>query len=208
MAALEERNRLARELHDAVKQQLFGLGLTAGSIRQLLDKDPARAQERLRKMNTHIQQIQLEMDTIIKQLRPAALGEGGLAEAIGTLCVEWEAQSAVPVKLTIQEARLLPLPVEHALLRVAQESLANVARHAQATGVTVNLNYEKTAVSLRIMDNGVGFDPAQPRSPDSLGLVSMAHRLHTLNGRLTIQSQPGQATTVLAELPLPEVDHV
>ncbi len=207
LAALEERSRLARELHDAIKQQLFGLGLTAASARELLPAHPEQAAARLEQIGALAQQIQEEMDGIIRQLRPSSLDDKGLADALRDLCAAWQSQTGLPLDLTIQQARALPLEVEHSLYRVAQEALNNVARHAQAGRVSVILDYGDTAARLQISDDGVGFDPARPKSGSS-GLKNMAERVAEVDGRLTITSRPGQGTVVTAQIPLKEMTHV
>jgi signal transduction histidine kinase len=195
LAALEERNRLARELHDAIKQQLFGLTLTAGSAQKLIEKDPAQAAARLAQITGMAQQIQEEMDGIIQQLRPSSLGDNGLAAGLRELCAEWQRRHAIPVTLTVHEARPLPLNVEHGLYRVAQEALHNVARHARASQVEVRLAYEETAVRLQITDDGVGFQPGSPTG-GSFGLISMRHRVAELGGEIEISSERGRGTAV------------
>jgi NarL family two-component system sensor histidine kinase LiaS len=207
LAALEERNRLARELHDAIKQQLFGLGLTAASAQQLLADHPAKAAARLEQMTEMTRQIQEEMDNIIRQLRPSSLNDQGLADALQSLCAAWQSQTGIPLDLSIQQARPLPLDVEHSLYRVAQEALNNVARHAQAGRVSVTLTYEETAVHLQISDDGAGFDPARQTSAAS-GLKNMAERAAEVDGRLRIESRPGQGTVITAHIPLKEIAHV
>ena len=202
LAALEERNRLARELHDAIKQQLFGLGLTVGAAQQLLQKDPAQAAERLAQMTGMVKQIQEEMDGIIKQLRPSSLGDEGLAAAVRALCDGWGEQTAVSITTTIEHARPLPLNIEHALFRVTQEGLNNIARHARASQATVGLVYRKTAVFLHIADNGIGFAVGD-QSSSSFGLVNMKHRIETLGGELNIESGAGMGgTAVTVRIPL------
>ncbi len=207
LAALEERSRLARELHDAIKQQLFGLGLTAASAKQLLATDPAKAAARLEQITEMTQQIQEEMDNIIRQLRPSSLNDQGLAEALSALGADWQSQTGIPLNLSIRQARPLPLAVEHSLYRVAQEALNNIARHARASKVSVTLAYDDTAVRLQITDDGVGFDPFQTKSASS-GLKNMEERLAGVDGRLTIESQPGRGTAVTAQIPLKETAYV
>jgi len=202
LAALEERNRLARELHDAIKQQLFGLGLTVGAAQQLLQKDPEQAAARLEQMTGMVKQIQEEMDGIIKQLRPSSLGDEGLAAAVRALCDGWGEQTAVSITTTIEHARPLPLNIEHALFRVTQEGLNNIARHARASQATVGLVYRKTAVFLHIADNGIGFAVGD-QSSSSFGLVNMKHRIETLGGELKIESGAGTSgTAVTVRIPL------
>ncbi|HIP70384.1 MAG TPA: HAMP domain-containing protein [Anaerolineae bacterium] len=207
LAALEERNRLARELHDAIKQQLFGLGLTAASAKQLLTANPDKAGKRLEQITEMAQQIQTEMDNIIKQLRPSSLNDKGLAEALESLCAAWQTQTGIALDLSIHQARPLPLEIEHGLYRVAQEALNNIARHAQANKVVVTLTYEQTAVRLHIADDGLGFDPSQRKSA-SLGLKNMAERLAGLDGRLIIDSQPGHGAAITAQVPIQETLYV
>lgn len=201
LATLEERNRLARELHDAVKQQVFGLTLTAGSIRQLLTKDKALATERLAQLEGQAHDVHQEMDNIIHQLRPASLEDQGLAVALEQLVEKWQQRNEVPVKLRINNHHTLPLPVEQALYRVAQEALNNIAKHAGAKQVNVSLVYEADRVMLKVMDDGRGFNPVAPKAAQSLGLQSMAERMQEIDGQLKIKSEPDHGTTILASVP-------
>lgn len=196
LAAAEERNRLARELHDAVKQQVFALSLTANSIRQLYEKDPQLASERLTQLETQARDVHLEMDAIIKQLRPASLKDQGLAPALTSLVEKWETQNAIPIELGIQAERELQLNIEQALYRIAQEALNNISRHAQATQVVIMLEYGVNQVTLSISDNGVGFNPEAPHAQQSLGLRSMHERAAEIEADLDIKSNPDTGTQV------------
>lgn len=202
LAAVEERNRLARELHDAIKQQLFGMNLLAGSIRPLLAQDREAAQERLNQLSRMTGEVLEEMDAIIQQLRPASLADKGLAQALRTFALDWAEQTGVALDLRITQAQEIPIALEQALLRVAQEALSNVARHGDARTVALSLRYESDRVTLTIQDDGVGFNVAAARQSSSLGLRGMAERMAELKGSFSVDSRPGAGTTVAAQLPL------
>lgn len=204
LAAVEERNRLARDLHDAIKQQLFGMNLLVGSIRPLLAQDAQAAQERLDQLSRMTTEILEEMDAIIQQLRPASLADKGLDQALRDLAMDWRQQTGVAVDLHITQAQEIPIALEQALLRVAQEALSNVARHADAQTVDLSLRYENDRVALTIQDDGAGFDVAAPRRHSSLGVSGMSERISELNGHFSVKSQPGAGTIVHAQLPLIE----
>ncbi|MEM7116961.1 MAG: sensor histidine kinase, partial [Chloroflexota bacterium] len=194
LAALEERNRLARELHDAVKQQVFGLSLLAGSIRPLVEKNPDKATERLQLLERQARDVHVEMDGIIRELRPASLADKGLGDALREWIDDWSARTGIQAKVSVGSAYELPLAVEQALYRVAQEALHNVDKHAQATAVQVRLHYDLDNVLLQVIDNGSGFDADQPQPTQSFGLRCMAERMEGINGRLAVRSNVGKGT--------------
>jgi len=201
LAVVEERNRLARELHDSVKQHLFSLAMTAGGIRTRFDalRDvPADLAEMVREVETTAQAAQREMTRLIEDLRPGSLQEQGLAAALNDYTLLFGAQEHLLIYLDVQgNDALLPPAVAEALYRVAQEALHNVARHARATRVDAHLRCVPEQVALTVGDNGIGFDPAQ--SQRGLGLANMQERMLAVGGRLTVESQVGIGTTVLAE---------
>lgn len=198
LARLEERNRLARELHDAVKQQLFGLNLTLGSIPALLDKKPDIAHKRLGQVISQTQSIQVELDQVIKQMRPASLQDQGLESAVRQLVAQWSEQTGVATQVTVEQARELPLPIEQAAYRIVQEGLQNIGKHAQASRVKVALQYGRDALHLRIEDNGVGFDIAAVDVTQSFGLRNMGQRSAELNGTFDVSSSSnGTALAVM-----------
>ena len=202
LARLEERNRLARELHDAVKQQLFGLNLTLGSIPPLLSSKPAIAQQRIEQVIVQTQQIQLELDHIIKQLRPVSLTEQGLVAAVQALADQWAMQTDIPVRVTAHEQRPLPIDVEQPLYRLIQEALQNVGKHAHADTVSVVLTYAKSAIKVEIVDDGVGFEGDESTASTGHGLKNMHERIRRLNGTLTIDSKPDQGCHICATIPV------
>jgi two-component system, NarL family, sensor histidine kinase LiaS len=198
LAAVEERNRLARDLHDAVKQQIFAAAMQVGAAKALLPDNPEAAANQLGEAETLSRQAQRELTSLIQELRPAALGDQGVAAALRAYAADWSRQNEIPVDFKTQGERPLPLPTEQALFRVAQEALANVARHSQADQVELRLDWEGSAVTLTISDNGRGFD-SQAQS-NGYGLQGMRERLVALGGNLEIISQPGQGATIRAEL--------
>ncbi len=212
LAVVEERNRLARELHDSVKQHLFSLAMTASAIRthfEALERAPESASsaavtalsDMVREIETAAQNAQRETTRLIEDLRPGSLQEQGLVAALNDYTLLFGAQEHLLIYLEVagDDKRLSPA-VSEALYRVMQEALHNVARHAKATRVDVHLHCSSERVTLTIEDNGIGFDTTQ-RSP-GLGLINMQERMLNVGGRLTLESQSGVGTTILAEVEL------
>jgi signal transduction histidine kinase len=199
LATVDERNRLARDLHDSVKQQLFATGMQVGAARALLALDTARADERLADAERLAHAAQQELTMIIHELRPAALESKGLAAALRDYVDDWARHSGIGADISYQGERELPLVLEQALFRVAQEALANVARHSGASHADVRVIWSPEGVLLRVSDNGHGFNP-ESQARRGVGLKSMHERLDTLGGTLTVASTPGQGTTVSAQI--------
>lgn len=196
LATLEERNRLARDLHDSVKQQVFATAMQVGAARALLTQAPEAAAQHLVEAEALARQAQQELTGLIQELRPAALEGKGLAEALRDFTADFSRRTAIQVHLRVQGERPLPLSTEQALFLMAQEALANVARHSRAQTAEVRLAWENDTVTLTIKDDGRGFDPAQ--TAGGLGLHSMQERVEALDGRLIIESTPGKGTQVTA----------
>lgn len=199
LAALEERNRLARELHDSVKQQLFAVAMQVGAAQALLPTEPEAAAAQLGEANALARQAQQELSGLILELRPAALHDQGLVAALRRYGTDWSRQNDIAFTLTAPGERPLPLPIEQTLFRVAQEALANVARHSRARRVEAHLGFAETAVTLSIHDDGQGFEPSTARR--GLGLASMSERVAEVNGRFALSSRPGGGATVSATVP-------
>ncbi len=197
LATLEERNRLARDLHDSVKQQIFAISMQLGAVKVLLGRDVGAAKKRLDETETLVRQAQQELNTLIKELRPAALEGKGLVEALHDLLTQWMQQTGIIVKLQVEGQQTLTLTVEEALFRVAQEALSNVARHSHATLVQMKLSIVGDTVTLTLDDNGQGFDSTQ-RDGLGVGLLSMQERMNALGGDVRVESSPGKGTRVTA----------
>jgi len=201
LAVVEERNRLARELHDSVKQHLFSLAMTASAIRTHFDALPDISDElaeMVRTVETNARTAQREMTHLIEDLRSGSLEEQGLAAALNDYTLLLGAREHLLVYLDVQgDDTLLPPSVAKALYRVAQEALHNVVRHARATRVDVQLRCIPEQVALTLHDNGIGFDNSQARR--GLGLANMQERMMAIDGQVAVESQPGTGTTVVAK---------
>jgi PAS domain S-box-containing protein len=202
LAALEERQRLARELHDSVSQALYGITLGARTARALLDRDPARAAEPLDYALSLAEAALAEMRTLIFELRPESLANEGLIVALEKLATAARARHHIEVNMTLMDEPAISLDAKQALYRIAQEALQNVVRHARATEVTLRLSQKDgDELTLDIRDNGVGFDPSGS-FPGRLGLNSMRERVVRLGGVFTLESLPDQGTHLMASIPL------
>jgi len=201
LALVQERGRLARELHDAMSQSLFSLQLATDTAGRLLDDDPAAAADQLGLVRELSGQIAAELRTTVEGLRPADLERDGLAAVLRTQLTVAGRAHGVPVDLDIAALPDLEPDVEHEVLRIAQEAVTNALRHARAGRVDVALALDAAAgpprVTLRVVDDGRGFDPdARGVRSRRLGLTSMHERAASLGGTLTITSAPGRGTTV------------
>ena len=199
LAALEERNRLARDLHDSVKQQVFATAMQVGAAKALIDRDPAEAKTHLAEAEQLVRQSQQELTALIQELRPAALEGKGLTRALNDYATDWSRRSNIAVELRVSGERPLPLPIEQTLFRVAQEALANIARHSQAATAEVYLVWQEKQVTLIIADNGLGFT-TRLKNGKGIGLQSMRERIEVLGGQLTVKSRLGRGTEVIAVL--------
>lgn len=199
LATLEERNRLARDLHDSVKQQVFSVALQIGATRLLLRRDVDAAEVRLAEAQKLIKQAQQELTSLIRELRPVALEDKGLPVALRELVTQWAKQTDIVANLLVEgPQQTLPLTVEEALYRVAQEALANVARHSKATLVQMSLEQDDNNVVLSIVDNGQGFDVIR-HGHMGVGLLSMQERMKALGGDVHIESNPGKGARIIAQ---------
>ncbi len=201
LATLEARNRFARDLHDSVKQQVFATSLQIAAARALIQKDTDSAESHLGQADELVRQAQKELNILIAEMRPAALEGKGLAAALREYVARWSEGAEIPADFHVRGEREAPLEVEQALFRVAQEAVANVARHSGARHAEVDLSYTADAATLRVSDDGRGFDPSRG-SGGGFGLQSMRERLIGLGGRITVDSAPGEGTRITAVCPL------
>jgi signal transduction histidine kinase len=200
LAVVDERNRLARDLHDSVKQEVFATAMQVAAARTLMDRDPAAAKIRLAQAEKLVGQAQSELTALILELRPAALAGKGLGAALREYCADWSRQTSIAAEVRLRAEQSTPLLVEQTLFRVAQEALANVARHSGATTVDVHLAWTDQQICLTIEDNGHGFDGIAADGK-GIGLRSMRERVEALDGTLLIASS-SSGTRVEACLPL------
>jgi PAS domain S-box-containing protein len=198
----QEKSRIARELHDELAQSLTALKMDTIWLRDHVPGADAAAQEKIAQMLAMLDAAVASTRRIAADLRPLVLDDLGLVAAI-----EWAAQSftqrtGVPCRLRLDESLELPEPYATGVFRIVQESLQNVAKHAAATEVVVEVLPRGDALLLRVQDNGRGFSPSEPRKPQSLGLVGLRERAHLLRGELRVDSSPGAGTRVEARIPL------
>jgi signal transduction histidine kinase len=202
---VEERNRLARELHDAVSQKLFGLVLNAESAATLLERDPKAAADQLARLGELAQDALEELRGLIFELRPASLEDEGLAATLRKHVDMLERVHGRDIELRITgatRAGWVGLDVEGEVLRIAQQALDNALRHADAERIELRLQGRDGRLTVTVADDGVGFDPAMPGlRARRLGLTSMEERARALGGTLAVVSRPGEGTTVTLEVP-------
>jgi NarL family two-component system sensor histidine kinase LiaS len=202
LAVVEERNRLARDLHDSAKQQAFAAAAQISGIRALISRDPAAAEAHLIKTEHIIDQLRQELTSLIFELRPAMLDDRGLASAVNHYAVEWSRQTGIAAEVHLANERHLPIAIEKALFRVVQEALANVARHSKAGKVEMDLRFDSEDLILTLSDDGQGFEPKSAHI--GFGLRSMKQRVESLGGNFTVDTIPGRGTTLIFRIPIPE----
>ena len=196
-AAQEERNRLARDLHDSIKQQLFAIHTAAATAQERFDGEPAGARESIDLIRDSARAAMTEMDAMLQGLRAAPLENVGLVEALKEAAEALAFRTGARVAFTpgdLPSSETLPPGTQEAVFRVAQEALANIARHARASHVEVRLAGTEDDVVLTVQDDGAGFDQRQPAR--GLVLANMRERAAECGGRIELLSQPGGGTRV------------
>lgn len=200
LAVMEERNRLARDLHDSAKQKAFAALAQLGTANGIMKLKESGINPHLNEAETLIYEVIQELNFLIQEIYPIALQEKGLQTTLTEYIYEWENRNDIMVGLTFRQQHSLPLEIEQAVYRFIQEALANIARHSKASHAEVSLVYNTDLLQVLIADNGCGFDINQRGS--GLGFRSMRERISSLRGTLQIQSAPGQGTRLIAELPI------
>jgi signal transduction histidine kinase len=203
LALVAERSRLARELHDAMSQSLFGLQLSAETAGQVLRSDPDRAAAELATVRALAGRIAAELREVVEGLRPADLERDGLVSVLRSQVAIAGRVHGVPVELVADDNVELDGDAEHQVLRVVQEAVSNALRHASPASVAVTLaSSADGALVVRVRDDGKGFDPAaRLHRARRLGLTSMHERAEALGGTLRIDSALGEGTTVELRVP-------
>lgn len=202
-AVLEERQRLARDLHDSVTQALYGVTLHAEAARRLLTSGAVTtAVDYLREIHDTAQEALDEMRLLIFELRSPILEQTGLVSALQARLDAAEGRANLKTTLTVCGSCDLPPIVEKALYRIAQEALNNALKHAHARRISVLLEQAHDRATLEIVDDGVGFDPSSARETGGLGLRGIAERVAQLAGRVSIQSEAGAGTRLRVEITL------
>ena len=202
VARQEERNRLARDLHDSIKQQIFVIQTAAATAQARFDEDPAGAKLALDQVRGSAREAMTEMQVMLDQLRAVPLENAGLVESLKKQCEALGFRTGARVEFKLGDlppAEALPPGAHEAILRAAQEALANVGRHARAGSVLVSLGSVHRHVELRIQDDGAGFDPNQ--SDRGQGIANMRARAEEFGGKFYLASGPGNGTSVAFSIP-------
>jgi PAS domain S-box-containing protein len=201
LATLQERQRLAQNLHDAVNQSLFSAGLIAEVLPRLWERDPAKGRRSLEDLRRLTRGALAEMRGLLAELRPQVLIDSDLGDLLHQLGNAFTGRTNIPVVVTVmgegalQEQGALPAEVQVAFYRLCQEAFNNIAKHAKASQVTIQLEYDAAAVELHIHDDGQGFDPEHTPS-GHYGLTMMRERAEAVGMMLSVTSQPGHGTEI------------
>ena len=198
LAASEERNRIARDLHDAVTQTIYSASLIAEVLPNVWRRDAAEGLRNLKTLRILVRGALAELRTMLVELRPAALEAAVLSVLVGQLSDVLTGQTRIPVEQVISGEATLPSSVKIALYRIAQEIFNNIAKHSGATKAQVQLRQSEDRIELMIRDNGVGFDRAHALS-DRMGLRIMQERADQIGARLDIASSPGKGATITVQ---------
>ncbi len=201
-AVTEERNRLARELHDSVTQSLYSITLYADAADRAIHTGKEELGSRqLKELKQLAAEATLEMRMLIYQMRPQVLQAKGLAAALKARLNAVEARAGIRVEFSAQNERRLPYLVEAELYGIAQEALANIIKHARASRIGVRLDYEDTRLVMELSDDGSGFDLARAQEKGTMGLQTMRERAEKIHGTLAIMTQLQRGTTIRVEVP-------
>jgi signal transduction histidine kinase len=200
-AVTEERNRLARELHDSVTQSLYGVTLFADAATRLLKSGQVgSAVEDLVKLRRTAKDALAEMRLLIFELRPPILDQEGLAAALALRLEAVEGRAGLETQLLLDGEGDLSPDVQEGFYRIALEALNNILKHAEATCVTISLILDSNGALFTIVDDGIGFDLETTQERGGFGLLGITERAEQLGGRLTIKSEPGMGTTVQVQV--------
>ncbi len=221
LAALQERQRLAQNLHDAVNQSLFSAGLIAEVLPRLWDRDQVEARKSLEDLRRLTRGALAEMRELLAELRPSVLTDSSLGDLLRQLSNAFTGRTNIPVTVNITGEHVLPAEIQVALYRICQEGFNNIAKHAGASQVWIDLFYEidtahrslpkgradaypelvVRSVEMRMRDDGHGFDPGKTAAPGHYGLGMMRERAEAVNAQVTVSSQPGHGTVVTLRWP-------
>ena len=202
MAASEERNRLARDLHDSAKQQALAASFQLGAALTLFNHDPESARKHLVEADLLVDSVRKELTNLILELRPWSIEGQDFSELLKEYTQEWSNRSDIQLNIDIQGSAELSLETRETLFRIMQEALANTARHSGASKTDLFLEYGMDTVKMTIKDNGRGFDTQA--SYDGIGLSTMRERVEASGGTIKVESAQGQGVQIVIILPLTE----
>ena len=199
-AVIEERQRLARELHDAVSQQLFAISMTATAVSRTIERDWERAKRQVQLIEEMASVAQSEMRALLLHLRPVHLDGKSLGLALTALVNELQQKIPMQIELVVDTSIVMRVEIEDHLFRIAQEALSNALRHSKAEHMLVKLYKLDHDVHMMIQDKGVGFEMGA-RKQGSYGLLTMEERVIELGGQFRLSSNVGEGTTVFVSIP-------
>lgn len=200
MAVSEERNRLARDLHDSAKQQALAASFELGAALTLYERDPDGAKHHLVEADALVDAVRKELTNLVHELRPQDMDGQDFSETLKEYAFEWSHRNRIEMNFHVEGNNELPLETREILFRIAQEALANVARHSSARCTDVSLELGANSATMIVKDDGCGFDPLAHH--DGIGLASMRERTEDLGGSFAIESAPGRGTQIVVTLPL------
>ncbi|MDF2723767.1 MAG: sensor histidine kinase [Paenibacillus sp.] len=200
-AVVEERQRLARELHDAVSQQLFAISMTATAVGRTLDKDFEKAKRQIALIEEMSSVAQSEMRALLLHLRPVHLEGKKLSQGLRELLQELQAKVPIEIAWDMDESIRLPKGIEDHLFRIVQEAMSNTLRHSKATHMELKLQRPSDNIRLAIKDNGVGFVLDETKHA-SYGLQSMKERVYEIGGSIQFVTAPGKGTRIEIRVPI------
>lgn len=196
LAVTEERQKLARNLHDAINQSLFSAGLIAEVLPRLWEREPDEARRSLEDLRRLTRGALAEMRSLLVELRPSALTDTDLGDLLRLLGNAFTGRTNIPVAVNVTGEAMLPAETQVVLYRICQEALNNIAKHAKASQVEIDVLHEPSAFELYIRDDGRGFDTTEQMPSGHYGLSMMRERAETVGAFLTIRSQVGQGTEI------------
>jgi nitrate/nitrite-specific signal transduction histidine kinase len=197
LAVLEERQRIARDLHDSVTQEIYGVTMFAEAASRMLSEGKhGEAQAHLKELRLTAQEALGEMRLLIYELRPPVLQRVGLRGALQARLETVEGRSGIETNIEVVGEEDLEVPIQEGLYRIAREALNNALKHAQASNIGVKLAYDGPNASLEIVDDGIGFDASPGTEEGGMGIHGMRERAEQLGAKLTIESAQGQGTSV------------
>jgi signal transduction histidine kinase len=201
--SLDEKIRLGRDLHDGIIQSLYAAGLTLETVRTLVKSNPDEAERRLEETRAGLNEAIRDVRTYIVGLAPESLRRAGFARALGHLLNELRAGREALFDIQVDDEAAAQLTPEQSIevLQVAREAVSNALRHGRAARITIRMHQGDHEVCLLVQDDGLGFDPARPR-PEGHGVTNMHARASRIGASLSITSQPGVGTRVLANIPI------
>jgi signal transduction histidine kinase len=200
MAVSEERNRLARDLHDSAKQQALAASFELGTSLTLYDRDPESAKKHLVEADSLVDSVRRELTDLVDELRPQSMDGEDFSETLKGYGAEWSHRSGIRLDVHVEGSdEILPPVTRETLYRIAQEALANISRHSSASRAEISIEYGKNFVTLVIKDDGRGFDTSAQHG--GLGLHSMQERAESLGGSFSVASEPGRGARIVVALP-------